>query len=72
MLPIDIEIVKRNAEIPKLIAKLSYYDKELAIKYIRHFGEMTMPITPLHEKVIGSLSFWREEADHAERTQKLS
>ncbi|UUI01748.1 helix-turn-helix transcriptional regulator [Oceanobacillus jeddahense] len=71
---IDPEIIKKDCEIPKLIAKLSYHDKEAAIIFIRKYGEMTVPVTPLYEEVIKALAYFvndNEEKVNKESEQKI-
>lgn len=50
-LPIDLNLLAKRKEIPKMIADLSYQDRDKALHYVRIWGEKRMPITPLHEEL---------------------
>lgn len=54
--PIDPEILRKRKSIPAKIAELSYKNEEAAIKYMRIWGEKTMPITVLFDELVNALS----------------
>lgn len=54
-LPINPDILLKRKEIPEMLAKLSYIDKEKAIHYMRLWGEKRIPITPLYDELLFEL-----------------
>ena len=60
-LPIEPELLKKRAAIPKLIAELSYKDEEKAIHFIRIWGEKRTAITPLYAELMDALELAAEE-----------
>ncbi|MBC6308159.1 hypothetical protein HCJ66_01200 [Listeria sp. FSL L7-1582] len=50
-LPIDASIVKKRMAIPKMIAELTYVDKENAIKYMQIWGEKKKTITDIYDEL---------------------
>lgn len=54
--PIDPEILKKRKSIPAKIAELSYKNEKAAIKYMRIWGEKTMPITELFDELVNALA----------------
>lgn len=55
-LPIDMDLVQKNIEIPKKIAELSYKDEKKAIHYLRIYGEKKLPISELYSKLSEEVS----------------
>lgn len=54
-LPIDPEIIRKNAYLPDKLAQLSYKNPEAAMAILREWGEGRKAITQLWDSTIAAL-----------------
>jgi len=54
-LPINMNLIEKEIEIPDLLAKLTYKNEDLAIGYMRLWGEKKMTISEIHKKLTDEL-----------------
>jgi hypothetical protein len=52
---IEPEIIRKDQAIPCMIAQLSYLDQTLAVDFIRQYGEMSTPVTPMYDSLSNAL-----------------
>ncbi len=59
-LPIDFDIVNKNAYLPVKLSELSKVDPKSALEILNHWGEGTKPITALWELTIEKITHHQE------------
>jgi hypothetical protein len=52
---VDLDVIKMHAQLPELLAKLSYHDVPKTLEYIRYWGEKSKTINFMYEGVSDAL-----------------
>lgn len=60
---VDLDVIRMHAQLPELLAKLSYHDVSKTLEYIRYWGEKSKTINVMYEDVLEELLKYERNED---------
>lgn len=60
---VDLDVIRMHAQLPELLAKLSYHDVPKTLEYIRYWGEKSKTINVMYEDVLEELLKYERNED---------